>query len=98
MKQLEQGKHVLAGSQKSSCQPHHQSLVNADFALALIQQDAPHEACIFVTQALTSVQQTGSTRASQRILSVNQALHPWDGLLEVRELDERIFLFTKEGV
>ncbi len=98
LKQLEQAQHVLAASQKSCSHPHHQSLVNADFALALTQQDAPKEACIFVTQALTSVQQTGSTRAFQRILSVRQALHPWDGLLEVRELDERIFLFTKEGV
>jgi DNA-binding SARP family transcriptional activator len=98
LKRPAQAQHVLVASQKSSSHPHHQSLVNADFALALTQQDAPREACIFVTKALTSVQQTGSARAFQRILSARQALHPWDGFLEVRELDERIFLFTKEGV
>ena len=97
LKQPEQAQCVLAASQKSSSHPHHQSLVNTDFALALIQQDAPQEACIFVTQALISVRQTGSTRAFQRILSARQALHPWDDLLEVRELDEQIVLFTKEG-
>lgn len=98
LKQPEQAQQVLVASQKSSSHPHHQSLVNADFALALVQQGSPQEACIFITQALTSVQQTGSMRAFQRILSVRQALHPWDSLLEVRELNERIFLLTREGV
>ena len=98
LKKPEQAQYILAASQESSSHPHHQSLVNADFALTLIQQDAPQEACNFVIQALTSVQQTGSTRAFQRILSVRQALHPWDSLPEVRELDERIFLLTKEGM
>lgn len=97
LKQPEQAQHVLAASQKSSTHPHHQSLVNTDFALTFIQQNAPREACTFAVQALVFVQQTGSTRALQRILSVRQALHLWDGLLEVRELDERIGFFTKAG-
>lgn len=98
LKRPEQAQQVLAASQKSSSHPHHQSLVAADFALTLIQQDAPQEACIVITKALTSVQQTGSMRAFQRILSVREALHSWDDLLEVKELDEQIFFFTREGM
>jgi hypothetical protein len=98
LKQPEQAQRVLAVSQRSSSHPHHQSLVNADFALALTQQGAPQDACAFAVQSLTSVQQTGSKRAFQRILSVRYALHPWDDLPAVKDLDERIFLFSKEGV
>jgi hypothetical protein len=44
------------------------------------------------------MQQTRSTRAFQRILSIRQALYPWGDLPEVKALEEQIFLFTKEGV
>jgi transcriptional regulator with XRE-family HTH domain/tetratricopeptide (TPR) repeat protein len=98
LKQPGQAQRVLATSQQLSVHPHHQSLIHIDFAQSLIQQSCPQEACAHISQAFNYVQQTGSKRALQRILSIRQDLHRWDKLPEVRDLDEQISFFHEGGV
>jgi hypothetical protein len=94
--QPEQAQRALALSQRLSSHAYHQSLIHIDFARSFLQQNSPQEACTFASQALDYVHQTGSKRAFQRILSIRQDLRRWDNIPDMRELDERISLFSKE--
>ncbi len=94
LNQPDQSQQILTNSLKIATHPHHQSLIHIDFARSFILQKAPVEACASASNAIISIQQTGSVRAFQRILSIRQDIRPWEYLPEVKALDQQIKIIT----
>lgn len=67
------------------------SVYLADLASAAIVEQNPDRACAYAEQALDALGQHWYATAMDRIKSVRQALHQWDSLPAVRQLDDRLY-------
>jgi DNA-binding SARP family transcriptional activator len=75
-------------------QIHHQSIALVDLATSCVQQAAIRQACDFAAEALACLEQTCSIRVFQRLLIFRSMLNPWENVVSVKHLDERLSTFA----
>jgi hypothetical protein len=73
---------------------HHQSIALVDLATSCVQQAAIRQACDFAAEALACLEHTRSIRVFQRLLTLRSMLNPWENVVSVKHLDERLYAFA----